>query len=275
MRETFARARQVAPCVLFLDELDALAPARGASFDGVADRVIGQLLTELDGIEGRRGVIVVGATNRPELIDPAVLRAGRFDLALELPLPDREARKLIFAIHTRKRARWRATSRWTRWRGTRNGFSGADIEAACRRAANLALAEWLRARGAGAGSDLARATSKLQRRSGDRVAALRRRDPRGHRPQTAVSVGKQRSAALASHWDQCAVACRRGAIGSAGGWLEVAHAQGDDPGAKWLALARYSCSLPSIISLCMTTTSPSGRVSTGWRQRSMMAWPPS
>jgi len=161
VRETFARARQVAPCVLFLDELDALAPARGASFDGVADRVIGQLLTELDGIEGRRGVIVVGATNRPELIDPAVLRAGRFDLALELPLPDREARKLIFAIYARRRPLAGNVSLDTLARHT-SGFSGADIEAACRRAANLALSEWLRARGAGAGSDLARATSKLQ-----------------------------------------------------------------------------------------------------------------
>ena len=172
VRETFARARQVAPCVLFLDELDALAPARGASFDGVADRVIGQLLTELDGIEGRRGVIVVGATNRPELIDPAVLRAGRFDLALELPLPDREARKLIFSIHARRRPLAGNVSLDTLARRT-SGFSGADIEAACRRAANLALSEWLRARGAGAGSDLARATPKLQ---GDPVIELRHFD---------------------------------------------------------------------------------------------------
>ena len=161
VRETFARARQVAPCVLFLDELDALAPARGASFDGAADRVIGQLLTELDGIEGRRGVIVVGATNRPELIDPAVLRAGRFDLALDLPLPDRDARRLIFAIHTRQRPLASSVSLDTLARHT-NGFSGADIEAACRRAANLALAEWLRARGAEVGSDPAHASSTLR-----------------------------------------------------------------------------------------------------------------
>jgi transitional endoplasmic reticulum ATPase len=161
VRETFARARQVAPCVLFLDELDALAPARGASFDGAADRVIGQLLTELDGIEGRRGVIVVGATNRPEFIDPAVLRAGRFDLALDLPLPDRDARRLIFAIHTRQRPLASSVSLDALARHT-NGFSGADIEAACRRAANLALAEWLRARGADIGSNPARASSKLR-----------------------------------------------------------------------------------------------------------------
>ncbi len=147
IRETFQRARQVAPCVLFLDELDALAPQRGAAFDTVGDRLIGQLLTELDGIEGRRGVIVVGATNRPELIDPAVLRSGRFDLVLELPLPDREARKSILAIHLKRRPLAPNVSLDTLAKRT-DGFSGADLEAACRRAANLALAEWLRAYGA-------------------------------------------------------------------------------------------------------------------------------
>jgi transitional endoplasmic reticulum ATPase len=153
VRETFQRARQVAPCVLFLDELDALAPARGAALDsGATDRVIGQLLTELDGIEGRRGVIVVAATNRAELIDPAVLRSGRIDLLLELPLPDREARRAIFAIHTARRPLAQNVSRDALAKRT-DGFSGADIEAACRRAANLALAEWLRARGAGVTAD--------------------------------------------------------------------------------------------------------------------------
>ena len=160
VRETFARARQVAPCVLFLDELDALAPARGVDVMGVTDRVIGQLLTELDGIEGRRGVIVVGATNRPELIDPAVLRSGRFDLVLSLPLPDREARKQIFAIHTQNRPLAPTVSFDSLARKT-GGASGADIEAVCRRAANLALSEWLRARGAGsAESSLPVSTAK-------------------------------------------------------------------------------------------------------------------
>ncbi len=154
VREIFQRAKQVAPCVLFLDELDALAPARGASLDsGATDRVIGQLLTELDGIEGRRGVIVVAATNRAELIDPAVLRSGRIDLVLELPLPDREARRAIFAIHTARRALAPSVSLDALAKRS-DGFSGADIEAACRRAANLALAEWLRAHGAGSSTGL-------------------------------------------------------------------------------------------------------------------------
>ena len=145
VRETFQRARQVAPCVLFLDELDALAPARGTYESGGSDRVIGQLLTELDGIEGRRGVIVVGATNRPELIDPAVLRSGRFDLTLDLPMPDRAARRAIFAIHLRQRPLASGVDLDALAQRSEN-LSGADIEAACRRAANLAVAEWLRAR---------------------------------------------------------------------------------------------------------------------------------
>src|SRR5512146_1791214 len=149
VRETFQRAKQVAPCVLFLDELDALAPERGQSFDGVADRVIGQLLTELDGIEGRRGVVVVAATNRPALLDPAILRPGRIDLTIELPLTDKDARRAIFAIHTKRRALARGVTLDALARKT-NGMSGADIEAVCRRAANRALAEWLRTRGSAA-----------------------------------------------------------------------------------------------------------------------------
>jgi transitional endoplasmic reticulum ATPase len=116
-------------------------------FNGVADRIIGQLLTELDGIEGRRGVIVVAATNRPELVDSAVLRSGRIDTLIELPMPDREARRAIFAIHLRNRPVAANVSLDTLAKRT-DGFSGADIENACRRAANLALSEWLRARGA-------------------------------------------------------------------------------------------------------------------------------
>lgn len=146
VREMFARARQVAPCVLFLDEMDALAPNRGGSFDATSDRIIGQLLTELDGVERQRGVIVVGATNRPELIDQAILRSGRFDLILELPLPDREARREIFRIHTKQRRLAPTVALDVLARRTA-GFSGADIEAACRRAANAALTEWLRANG--------------------------------------------------------------------------------------------------------------------------------
>ncbi len=165
VRETFQRARQVAPCVLFLDEMDALAPERGMTLDGASDRVIGQLLTELDGIEGRRGVIVVGATNRPELIDPAVLRSGRFDLVLDLPLPDRDARRQIFGIHLRGRPLSSSVS--LDWLARRSdGLSGADIEAICRRAANLAIAEWMRQRGI---------SSPTSRRPGEAAPAIESR----------------------------------------------------------------------------------------------------
>jgi transitional endoplasmic reticulum ATPase len=115
--------------------------------NGISHLIIGQLLTELDGIEGRRGVIVVAATNRPELVDAAVLRSGRIDTLVELPMPDREARKTIFAIHLRGRPVAANVSLDTLAKRS-DGFSGADIENACRRAANLALSEWLRARGA-------------------------------------------------------------------------------------------------------------------------------
>ena len=149
VRELFQRARQVAPCVLFFDELDALAPSRGSNFAGISDRIIGQLLTELDGIEARRGVVVVAATNRPELVDTAILRSGRIDILIDLPMPDRDARKAIFAIHLRGRPVAPNVSIDTLAKRT-DGFSGADIENACRRAANMALSEWLRARVASA-----------------------------------------------------------------------------------------------------------------------------
>ena len=116
VRETFPRAqagRALRPLPRRAGR--ARAGSAASAFDGVTDRVIGQLLTELDGIEGRRGVVVVGATNRPELVDPAVLRSGRFDLVLELPLPDREARAHDLRHPHRKRALAGPTSRPMRW----------------------------------------------------------------------------------------------------------------------------------------------------------------
>ena len=99
IREVFRRARQAAPCVIFFDELDALAPVRGMGGDSmVTERVVSQLLTELDGVQGLQGVVVLAATNRMELIDPALLRAGRFDKLVEVPLPDKDARRAILKI---------------------------------------------------------------------------------------------------------------------------------------------------------------------------------
>jgi transitional endoplasmic reticulum ATPase len=143
IREVFRRAKQAAPCIVFFDELDALAPRRGGEGDGhVGDRVIAQLLTEMDGIEGREGVIVLAATNRSELIDPALLRPGRFDLVVELHYPDEVERHAIFAVHTRGRPLAPDVTIDELARLT-PGRSGADIEAICRRAALLALREWI------------------------------------------------------------------------------------------------------------------------------------
>ncbi len=143
IREIFRRAKQAAPCIVFFDELDSLAPRRGGEIDGhVGDRVIAQLLTEMDGIEGRTGVIVVAATNRPELIDPALLRPGRFDLVVELEYPNEVERAAIFAVHTRGRPLAPDIS-MEKLASMTEGRSGADIEAICRRAALLALREWI------------------------------------------------------------------------------------------------------------------------------------
>ena len=143
IREVFRRAKQAAPCIVFFDELDALAPRRGNGNDGnVGDRVIAQLLTEMDGIEGREGVIVLAATNRPDMIDPALLRPGRFDLSIDLHYPDEEERRAIFAVHLRDRPVSPEITIEELARIT-PGRSGADIEALCRRAALLALREWI------------------------------------------------------------------------------------------------------------------------------------
>ncbi len=144
VREVFRRAKQAAPCIVFFDELDAIAPRRsGADIDGqVGNRVIAQLLTEMDGIEGRAGVIVLAATNRLELIDPALLRPGRFDMVVELEYPDENARRAIFAVHTRGKPLSPEIT-MEELANLTPGRSGADIEAICRRAALLALREWI------------------------------------------------------------------------------------------------------------------------------------
>ena len=139
VREIFRKARAAAPCVIFFDELDALAPARGSDFASeVSERLVGQLLTELDGLEELHGVVVLGASNRADLLDPALLRPGRFDLTIELPLPDFASREAIVAVHLRDRpldsdVDYRILARET------EGRSGADLAGLCRQAAMLAI----------------------------------------------------------------------------------------------------------------------------------------
>jgi transitional endoplasmic reticulum ATPase len=102
IREIFRRARQAAPCVVFFDEIDSVAPTRGMGGDSmVTERVVSQLLTELDGIQALSGVVVIAATNRADMIDPALLRPGRFDKIVFVPMPDKAARQRILEIHSK------------------------------------------------------------------------------------------------------------------------------------------------------------------------------
>ena len=140
VREIFRKARQAAPCIVFFDELDAVAPTRGGS-DGdshVTERVISQMLTEMDGLEDLKGVVVIGATNRPDMIDEALLRPGRFDRLLEVPVPDREARMQIFQIHTRNKPLDRSVSLDKLVEMT-DGYTGADVAALVNAAAMSAI----------------------------------------------------------------------------------------------------------------------------------------
>jgi len=139
VRELFKKARQVAPTIVFLDEIDSIAPRRGA-FEGshVTESVVNQLLTSIDGLESMEGVVVIGATNRPDIIDPGLLRPGRFDRLLLIPGPDKDARLAIFKIHTKDMPLGKDVSLDELAERT-TGFSGADIESMCREAAMLAL----------------------------------------------------------------------------------------------------------------------------------------
>ncbi|MBU1661037.1 MAG: CDC48 family AAA ATPase [Chloroflexi bacterium] len=143
VREVFRKARMAAPCIIFFDEIDALAPRRSGGGDSqVTERVVSQLLTELDGIEELKGVVVLAATNRLDRVDPALLRPGRFDFLVELPIPDRDARLSILHIHTRGMPLTGDVSLESLADQT-EGFSGADLEGLCREAALQAIREFL------------------------------------------------------------------------------------------------------------------------------------
>ena len=148
IREIFRKARTYAPCVVFFDEIDAIAPRRGLGIGDarVTERIVSQLLTEMDGISELEDVVVIGATNRPDILDPALLRPGRFELILEVPLPDLEARREIFIIHMRplKNAIDGDIEQFAgELAKMTDGFSGADIAGVCRNAAMLALREFI------------------------------------------------------------------------------------------------------------------------------------
>jgi len=140
IREIFRKARMAAPAVVFFDEIDALVPPRGARFgdSGVSERVISQLLTELDGIETLENIVVLAATNRPDMVDPAVLRPGRFDRLIYVPPPDEKTRLQIFKIHTKNMPLDEDVS-LERLAAITEGYTGADIAAICREAAMNAI----------------------------------------------------------------------------------------------------------------------------------------
>ena len=143
VREVFRKARQAAPCIIFFDEIDAIAPRRGGELGGdshVTERLISQLLTELDGLEILTNVIVIAATNRPDIIDPALLRPGRFDRLLYVPPPDMNSRLQIIKIHTKKKPLAENISVEQLARET-EGYTGADIASLASAGVMLALRE--------------------------------------------------------------------------------------------------------------------------------------
>ena len=142
VREVFRKARQASPCIIFFDEVDSVAPVRGSSGgdSNVTERVISQFLTEMDGLEELRNVVIIAATNRPDIIDSALLRPGRFDRLLFVPPPDLEARRQIFKIHTRKTPLGEEVNLDEMARRT-DGYTGADIASLANTAVMLALRE--------------------------------------------------------------------------------------------------------------------------------------
>lgn len=144
IREVFRKAKQVAPCIVFFDEIDALAPRR-AETEGtrVSERVVSQLLTEMDGIEELRGFVILAATNKIDMVDPALLRPGRFDLFLQIPYPDENALLQILKIHTRGKPLARDVN-LKGMVGMIKGFSGADVQLLCQRASIIAIREHLK-----------------------------------------------------------------------------------------------------------------------------------
>ncbi len=144
IREIFRKARQVAPCIIFLDEIDALVPRRssGSSGSHVTENVVSQILTEIDGLEELHNVLIIGATNRLDIVDEALLRPGRFDRIIEVPNPDAKGRKHIFEIHTKKKP-LASDVNIIKLVELTNSFSGAEIAAVANRAAIAALKRYV------------------------------------------------------------------------------------------------------------------------------------
>ena len=148
VREVFRKARAAAPCVVFFDEMDAIAPRRssGESDSQVTERVVSQLLTEMDGLEELKGVVVLGATNRIDIIDEALLRPGRFDRIIRIPPPDKEARIEILKIHTKKKPLAKDVD-IAKLAEKTEGATGADLASVANSASIAAIRRYLKAHG--------------------------------------------------------------------------------------------------------------------------------
>merc|ERR1712146_868182 len=143
VRDVFEKARQSAPCVLFFDELDSIAQQRGGSSGdggGAGDRVMNQLLTEMDGVGAKKNVFIIGATNRPDIIDTALMRPGRLDQLIYIPMPDYESRLSILKANLRKSPVNKDVDLAYMAAQTEK-FTGADLTEICQHAAKLAVRE--------------------------------------------------------------------------------------------------------------------------------------
>ena len=144
VREIFRKARQAAPCIIFLDEIDSLVPRRGSgnSDSHVTENIVSQILTEIDGLEELHNVLIIGATNRLDIVDEALLRPGRFDRIIEVGNPDSKGRKHIFEIHTKKKP-LESNVDIKKLVEITDGFSGAEIASITNRAALVALKRYV------------------------------------------------------------------------------------------------------------------------------------
>jgi transitional endoplasmic reticulum ATPase len=148
VREVFRKARAAAPCVIFFDEIDAIAPRRnaGETDSQVTERVVSQLLTEMDGLEELKGVVVLGATNRPDIIDEALLRPGRFDRILQVPPPDKEGRIQILKIHTKRKPIAKDVD-MVKLADMTEGYTGADLASVANAAVIGAIKKYVKEHG--------------------------------------------------------------------------------------------------------------------------------
>ncbi len=186
VRETFRKARQAAPCVIFMDEIDSITSERGTGSDSnVTERVISQMLTEMDGLNSLHDVVVIAATNRPDIIDPALLRPGRFDKSIYIGTPDEESRVKIFEIHTKSKPLDEDVD-LKELAAKTEGYTGADISAVCNEAVMISVRE-LVSKGMPTDEELAACKVKMK----DFLAAIEKIGPKVRKELSNYSANKE------------------------------------------------------------------------------------